>query len=71
MYRTNKGLVQILSVFGLLATLTLASGAGPQSTPVRDATPGAAEYVYLHQTRNGASALQKVSDRSRLQCVAD
>ena len=31
----------------------------------------ASEYVYLHQTRNGASALQKVADRSPLQCVAD
>jgi hypothetical protein len=31
----------------------------------------ASEYVYLHQTRNGASTLQKVTDRSPLQCVAD
>ena len=31
----------------------------------------ASDYVYLHQTRNGASPLQKVSDRSPLQCVAE
>jgi len=31
----------------------------------------ASDYVYLHQTRNGASALQKVSDRSPLQCTAE
>ena len=31
----------------------------------------ASDYVYLHQTRNGASPLQKVSDRSPLQCTAE
>ena len=34
-------------------------------------TMQASDYVYLHQTRNGASALQKVSDRSPLQCTAE
>ena len=62
-----------LTVLGLLllSTLSIGAVARAQVAAGSNASPGAAEYVYLHQTRNGSSALQKISDRSRLQCAAN
>ncbi len=70
-----KCLKQPLTVFGLLLFAALSIGTLAGAPVAADgnagASPGAAEYVYLHQTRNGSSALQKMSDRSRLQCAAN
>lgn len=60
------GLAMLLPVIAY-GWISVAASSGHDPAPAL----WASEYVYLHQTRNGASTLQKVTDRSPLQCVAD
>ena len=60
------GLASLLPFFALGWISTATSSDKDPAVATR-----ASEYVYLHQTRNAASALQKASDRSALKCVPD
>jgi hypothetical protein len=60
------GLATLLPVLAYVWISTAASSGEDRSSAMQ-----ASEYVYLHQTRGGGSALQKIADRSRLQCAAN
>ena len=63
-------LVGLASLLPIVAAGWISAATSSDKDP-SIATRAASEYVYLHQTRNAASALQKASDRSALQCVPD
>jgi hypothetical protein len=60
------GLAALLPVIAY-GWISAAASSGEDRSPALQAS----EYVYLHQTRGGGSALQKTADRSRLQCTAN
>lgn len=65
----KTGLLGLASLLLFIALGWISAAASGDKDPA--AAARASEYVYLHQTRNAGSALQRASDRSALQCVAD